>query len=320
MLGRIFMGDDKKILIAVDGSAHSLQAIQYVASLCPGAPVAVSLLHVLPMAAEELLWQIRMDEDFKAKINEKFQRFNDECRRAAQKLLDGAKEIMVNSGYVPDLIMTMLRQWQSGIARDILAEAKKGYEAVVIGRRGIGRVEGLMLGSVSAQVVQGVDWIPVWVIGGEILSRKMLLAVDASLNSRQAVLYAAPYAAQTGAEVTLLHVVRKFFPGRSPDLTAAGEAIEAELHEALKARIQGMFEDYRGCLEKAGVAPDKIKIVCKFGSSSRAAEILATARQGNYGTVIMGRRGISAVREFILGRVTTKVLHGAEGLAVWIVP
>jgi len=60
--------------------------------------------------------------------------------------------------------------------------------------------------------------------------------------------------------------------------------------------------------------------VSKFGSYSRAAEILATAREGNYGTVIMGRRGISAGREFILGRVTTKVLNGAEGLAVWIVP
>jgi nucleotide-binding universal stress UspA family protein len=81
-----------------------------------------------------------------------------------------------------------------------------------------------------------------------------------------------------------------------------------------------MFEEYQGCLEKAGVRPDKIRIDCKFGSYSRAAEILATAREGNYGTVIMGRRGISAVREFIMGRVTTKVLNGAEGLAVWIVP
>ena len=314
------MGTGKKILIAVDGSAHSLQAIKYVATLCSGSAVEVSLLHVLPMASEELLWQISLDEDFKSKIKEQYERFNDECQRAAQKFLDEAKEILVNLGYVPDFIMTVLRQWQSGIARDIMAEAKKGYDAVVIGRRGMGRVESLMLGSVSAQVVQGVDWLPVWVIGGDILPGKMLLAVDASLNSRQAVMYAAPYAAQTGAEVTLLHVVRKFFPGWSPYLTSAGEEIETALHENLKAKIQEMFEDYQGCLENAGVASDKIRTACKFGSYSRAAEILATAREGNYGTVIMGRRGISAVRQFIMGRVTTKVLNGAEGLAVWIVP
>jgi nucleotide-binding universal stress UspA family protein len=311
----------KKILIAVDGSSYSLQAIKYVATLCSGAPVEVGLLHVLPMASEELLWQISVDENFKSKIKEQYERFNGECQRAAQKFLDQAKEILVDSGcYVPDLIMTMLRQWQSGIARDIMTEAKKGYDAVVIGRRGIGRIEGLMLGSVSAQVVQGVDWIPVWVIGGEVLSSKMLLAVDASLNSRQAVIYAAPYAAQTRAEVTLLHVVRKFFPGGSPYLTSAGEEIETALNENLKAKIQGMFDEYKGRLENAGVAPERIKTVCTIGSYSRAADILAAAREGNYGTVIMGRRGISAVREFILGRVTTRVLNGAEGLAVWIVP
>jgi nucleotide-binding universal stress UspA family protein len=314
------MGTGKKILIAVDGSAHSLQAIKYVATLCSGSPVEVSLLHVLPLTSEELLWQISMDENFKSKIKEQFERFNDECQRAAQKFLDEAKEIMVSSGYVPDFIMTMLRQWQTGIARDIIAEAQKGYNAVVVGRRGIGKVESLMLGSVCTKVVHGVDQIPVWVIGGEILFSKMLLAVDASLNSRQAVIYAAPYAAQIEAEVTLLHVVRKFFPGWSPYLTSAGEKIEAELHETLKARIQEMFEEYKGCLENAGVAPDKIRTECEFGSYSRAAEILATAREGNYGTVIMGRRGISAVRQFIMGRVTTKVLNGAEGLAVWIVP
>ena len=172
-----------------------------------------------------------------------------------------------------------------------MAEAKKGYEAVVIGRRGMGKVESLMLGSVSAQVVQGVDWLPVWVIGGEIISSKMLLAVDASLNSRQAVMYAAPYAAQTGAEVTLLHVVRKFFPGWSPYLTSAGEEIETELHENLKTKIQGMFDEYQGYLEKAGVVPDKIRTVCKFGSYSRAARYPRDRQGGELRHHYYGQKG-----------------------------
>ena len=114
--GRNFMGTGKKILIAVDGSSYSLQAIKYVATLCPGCPVEVGLFHVFPMAAEELLWQISVDENFKLKIKEQFERFNDECQRAGQKFLDEAKEILVNAGYVPDFVMTMLRQWQTGIA------------------------------------------------------------------------------------------------------------------------------------------------------------------------------------------------------------
>ena len=48
----------KKILIAVDGSSYSLQAIKYVAAMCSGSKVEVDILHVLPTASEELLWQI----------------------------------------------------------------------------------------------------------------------------------------------------------------------------------------------------------------------------------------------------------------------
>ena len=62
------MGTGKKILIAVDGSSYSLQATKYVATLGCGSPVEVSLLHVLPMASEELLWQISLDEDFKSRM------------------------------------------------------------------------------------------------------------------------------------------------------------------------------------------------------------------------------------------------------------
>lgn len=59
--------------------------------------VAVSLLHVLPMASEELLWQISLDENFQVKSKAQYERFNDECQSAAQKFLDEAKEILANS-------------------------------------------------------------------------------------------------------------------------------------------------------------------------------------------------------------------------------
>jgi len=39
-----------------------------------------------------------------------------------------------------------------------------------------------------------------------------------------------------------------------------------------------------------------------------------------YVLIVMGRRGLSKVHEFLMGRVTNKVLSRAEGLAVWIVP
>ena len=42
-------------------------------------------------------------------------------------------------------------------------------------------------------------------------------------------------------------------------------------------------------------------------------------REGGYGTIVVGRRGLSKVYEFFMGRVSDKVLHLAKDMAVWIV-
>jgi hypothetical protein len=56
----------RKTLIAVDGSCHSLQAVNYVAAICSRSRVEVSLVHVLSMASEELLWQINNEKMIKS--------------------------------------------------------------------------------------------------------------------------------------------------------------------------------------------------------------------------------------------------------------
>ncbi|MFC1880277.1 universal stress protein [Thermodesulfobacteriota bacterium] len=43
------------------------------------------------------------------------------------------------------------------------------------------------------------------------------------------------------------------------------------------------------------------------------------AKQDSFGTIVMGRRGHSSVREFFVGRVTNKVIHLAIDRTVWVV-
>lgn len=319
------MPDHKRILIAVDGSSHSLDAVNYVAFQCRGLKTEVTLLYVFPMASDELVCQINVNGEFRRAIQEKYNEFNRECERMAQDSIDRAKDVLIELGMAPELISGVPQMWQSGIARDILKEARKGYDAVVVGRRGISRIEALLLGSVSTKVVQASDSTPVWVVGNNPVARagspKVLLAVDTSENSRKAVEYSADFAAGNGAELTLCHVVRRLIPGTgTPALELAGDDIERELHQTMKGQIQEMFDTYRGLLETAGVAREKISTVYRTGSYSRAAELLDVARTGGFDTVVLGRRGISAVREFFMGRVTSKVLNGAEDLSVVIVP
>jgi nucleotide-binding universal stress UspA family protein len=45
------------------------------------------------------------------------------------------------------------------------------------------------------------------------------------------------------------------------------------------------------------------------GAVSRAAEITKYAQAENFGIIVLGRRGVSRVRDFFIGRVTNKVVH-----------
>jgi nucleotide-binding universal stress UspA family protein len=81
-----------------------------------------------------------------------------------------------------------------------------------------------------------------------------------------------------------------------------------------------MFASYKRRLERAGVNTNLISSKYTLQSRTRAGDILKQAKEGNYSTIVMGRRGLSKVHEFFLGRVTTKVLHRAERFALWIVP
>jgi nucleotide-binding universal stress UspA family protein len=178
----------------------------------------------------------------------------------------------------------------------------------------------MFLGSVSSKIVHGLENVPVWVVGGDILSKKMLLAVDSSENSRKAVDYLGAFAAHTGAEVTLFHVVRSVGLGFVDDLALRDQEMEKWLMEEAERDIPRMFRAYKESLEKAGVAPSRIVSKVIMHSSSRAGDIVKEAKDGRYGTIVMGRRGLSKVREFLMGRVSKKVLDRGEGFAVWIVP
>jgi nucleotide-binding universal stress UspA family protein len=58
----------------------------------------------------------------------------------------------------------------------------------------------------------------------------------------------------------------------------------------------------------------------ELDSPSRSGDIMRAAREGAYGTIVVGRGGVSKVGDFLMGRVTSHVLNQAKDFAVWIVP
>lgn len=309
-----------RLLIAVDGSSHALHAVRYVAQMCAGSHLDVRLFSVLPGEEEEVFRQVPMDEDFMHHMHDRYLAHAADLRLRLDDFLTRCRAILVEAGIPGNRVELAARLRKEGIARDILAEAHKGYDAVVVGRRGLGKVESILLGSVSGKIVQALQEVPVWVVGSPVPSMKVMLAVDASANSWKAVDYAAPFLSHAQCEVLLYHVVRGAPPSLGPAYAKTGEEIEEQVAARLKEEIVRMLGSCRARLVDAGVRAERVGIGCTIGSIGRAAEILGTARQGGYGTIVMGRRGISMVRRFVMGRVTNKVLNGAENLAVWVVP
>jgi nucleotide-binding universal stress UspA family protein len=118
----------------------------------------------------------------------------------------------------------------------------------------------------------------------------------------------------------LFNAVREFRLAMLDISTPGGEEIEEKILAELEKDVQRMFDTYRRRLEKAGVEARGISSKYILQSRSRSGDIIKEAKEGEFGTIVMGRRGLSSVHEFPLGRVTTKVLNRADQFALWIVP
>ena len=83
--------------------------------------------------------------------------------------------------------------------------------------------------------------------------------------------------------------------------------------------IEPFMKKAKEMLLKAGLNESQITTKVVDGSRSAANDIVEEARSKGYGTIVMGRRGLSGMKEFFMGSVSTKVLQNSDGMAVWIV-
>ena len=157
----------------------------------------------------------------------------------------------------------------------------------------------------------------------------VLIAVDGSRNSRRAVEYAGNvFAPNPEARLVLYQILPaisrmnldkeeiKTIDSRKverPDLAGLYWRTEAE------DKMNEFFAEAKDLLVQAGVKPEQIR--SKFGVKKLevADAILEEAELGKYDTLILGRRGLSRVREVFSGSVSTKVVREARGCAVVVV-
>jgi len=307
----------KMVVLPVDGSENALRSLDYLHLMYgKNHNLEVTLKYVLPSLPPVLADNRSMDRETATKLKI----IENKSIRMAEKILTQAKNLLIDKGFYEDRVQTVYKKKESGIAQDICqwVESKRA-DAVLISSRGRSRLEAFFMGEVSSKLLEYCRVCPVWIVQGQVKSKRVLIAVDSSENALRAVDHTGFMLSGTDCPVTIFHTMRhlrRFVPQEVLD-----EAPELEELWKTKAgqEIEPFMKKAKEVLVKAGVSESQISKKIVDGSRSAASDILEEARNNEYGTIVMGRRGISGVQEFFMGSVSSKVLQNSTGMAVWIV-
>jgi NADPH2 dehydrogenase len=131
--------------------------------------------------------------------------------------------------------------------------------------------------------------------------KKILIAIDGSENATMAAAYAADMLEnRTDVTISLFHI-------------ATDESIKDE------SGIKEMMDIARSILMKAGIPEKAIHIEIRQKEAGMGNDILNEIEEGGYGTVVVGRRGISRANQLLFGSVSNKIVQNAKDCTVWVV-
>ena len=306
----------RRILLAIDGSDQAFDAIRYVAALLPPTKTDVVLFHVDAEVPEALLDRGK-DPGFRAH-DLPLSQWALEARKHVEGSMEEGREVLIHAGFRPEKVSAKVQSRETGVARDILKEAERGYDALVVGRCGVSNVRDVVVGSVAHKLVSRINSIPIAVVGGSPEPMKVLVGFDGSEGSMCAVDCVCSMMPNSEREVTLCLVVRSLGAHLGSGTIFQPRHDKAWV-EASRKEMESAFDEAENRLINAGLHPSHIFLRTLEDHTSRAEGIKAAMRDAGCGTIVVGKRGLSRVQEFAMGRVTRKVLQIADDRAVWIV-
>ncbi len=149
----------------------------------------------------------------------------------------------------------------------------------------------------------------------------LLLAYDNSQTALRAVEYVGQmFSKVEGAKVTILSVFEKV-----PDY----DMVDTHYTQQVKGRIRALerekesgrlrIDEAKKHLLRLGFAEDQIQIKYIEKKKSIPKQIIDEVKKGQYGTVVVGRRGESNIRNMLFGSVSGSVISNLTGATICVV-
>lgn len=156
------------------------------------------------------------------------------------------------------------------------------------------------------------------------MSQKILIALDGSEISSKIIEFAAKTVSENSV-ITFFSVIpnvdllceldppfiKGFSPKEYPDYCRA-------LQNEKRRVLEETLETGRQFFLEAGFQAELISTKIEIMKYDVALTIIEEARTG-YDLIVLGRRGYSGLKKFLMGSVSQKVLHAVEDISVLIV-
>ena len=142
----------QKILVAFDDSENAMRAVDYIASMF-SKDHEITLFSIIPDTAAICDMNSPSLIPYFQEKQASFCALEDQKKELVDEALQKAKGHLVSAGFDEKNITTKVRTREKGIVRDIVNEANKGYDTIVVGRKGHSGVSEFIFGNVSQKIL-----------------------------------------------------------------------------------------------------------------------------------------------------------------------